>query len=340
MISLLKSHIKNILFSYLISLFEIKKTSTISYQIGICSFICHKHVDMFIYNLMSLFYQLGKSLPLYVVDDGSLTPEDNKKLKKYFTVIIEPYRSSEEKISKILRGYKNIFKFRFDEEVCDLRKKLDAFFLNPFEKFMYLDADILFHNYPKEIILWLESKNDEILYTVHLPYPRDFFNFEAARVQYAYRFLLSKHLLIPVDPSFNTGFLCVPNKKSLSKLYLDKVLNQFYLHNFVCSWVSEETALSFSFNNTNLKKLSPARYVNVWADEEYLKAFTNKTISLHYSGNVKYVKFKGDAIKLAIKYNLFWLNSSVRNSYDHRIILKILKILFKRKLNNNYRFSK
>ena len=243
MINWFKSLIKDILFRCLIFLFETKKTPDVSHQIGICSLVCHKHVDMFIYNLMSIFYYLGKSLPVYVVDDGSLTLEDSKKLKKYFTVIVESHRSSQDKMSRVLRGYKNILKFRFDEEVCALRKKLDAFFLNPFARFIYLDADLLFHKYPKEIVNWLESKDEETLYTAHLPYPKDFFNYEAARLQHAYRFLLSKYFSIPVDPSFNTGLLCIPNKKCLNLRFLDRLLDFFYNSYSIYSWDSEDTDL-------------------------------------------------------------------------------------------------
>lgn len=297
--------VKNALFNLLPLFFEAKKTSGKSNEIGICTLLCHKHVNLFIYNLMSFFYQTGKNLPVYITDDGTLTSTDIKKLKKYFTVFVEPYKSSEKKMSKAVRKYKNIRKFRFDSELHDLRKKLDAFFLNPFKKFIYLDADLLFFKYPKEIIDWIKSDNNKVLYTAHLPYPKDFYDTEAARLQQAYRFLLSKYFSFPVDPSFNSGFLCVPGINSINFRALDKILRFFYKGYYICSWVSEETALSFSFNYKDFKKLPVEKYVNAWAYDEYLKAFTGKTIALHYSGGVKYVKYKSDAIKLALKTHLF-----------------------------------
>jgi hypothetical protein len=258
---------------------------------------------------MSFFYQTQRNFPVYITDDGTLTARDVKKLKKYFTVTVELYKSSERKMAKTIKQYKNIYKFRFDNEIHDLRKKIDCFFLNPFTQFIYLDSDILFFKYPKEVMDWIGSDSKKVLYTAHQPYPKDFFDSEAARLQQAYRFLLNKYFSFSVDPSFNSGFICVPNKSSINCRALDKILDFFYKGYYICSWVSEETALAFSFNDKNYIKLPTDKYLNSWAMDEYLRVYSEKAISLHYSGRVKNVKFKTDAIKQALKTNLFKLGN-------------------------------
>ena len=305
MIQRVKSIIKDTVFKLLMFLFRSKKTSVKSSRIGICTLLCHRDINLFIYNLMSFFYQIKKNLPVYVVDDGTLTPKDIRKLHKYFTVIYESSPSSEKKMAKILKGYTNIYTFRFDRDACILRKKLDAIFLNPYSRFIYLDADLLCYNYPQEIVRWLDSDSKTVLYTGHLPYPKDFYNNPRALMEHCCRLLFNERFSCPIDPTFNSGFLCIPGKDAIGYQRLDEVLKFFYKTYFAYIVVAEETALYLSFDYQHAKKLPLVKYVSIWDLQEYLKCFSEKITILHYSGAAKYFKFRLDAVKLALKNNLF-----------------------------------
>ncbi len=305
MLGQLKSAAKKVLFSFLITRFDSKKTPRITSHVGICTLLCHDHIDFFICNIQSLFYQIKENFPIYVVDDGTLTPQDIHKLNKHFTLIYESHTSSERRMIKMFKKYENIFEFRFDTDVNPLRKKLDAFFLNPFDRYIYIDADVLFYDYPKEIVNWLKSDENVILYTAHVPYPINFYDNSEAEMEYSCRLLINEHYSSQIDPSFNSGLLCIPNKHCIDRKILNGVLDYFYKKRFAYTVVAEETAIYLSFSSVKKKKLPVKQYINAWCYKEYEAVFSNNTISIHYSGYTKYDAFQKDAIKVALKHNLF-----------------------------------
>ena len=309
MFRLIKSAIKNVAFQLLIHFFEKKKTLNGTQRIGVSTLLCHRHVDIFIYNLQSLFYQIHKNLPIYIIDDGTLTTRDINKLKTYFSITIESSTSSEKKITKLFHKYNNIYRFRFDTDVCAFRKKLDAFFLHPFTKCIYLDADLLWQSCPREIIQWLETEDDVFLYTAHHINPNTFFGNREAVYQYSCRLLINDHFSCPIDPSFNSGLLCMPNKQFVQFQKLDEIFRYFYTYRFVYTLVSEETAIYLAGYYDKMKKLPADQYKNVWAHEEYENTISKKTVSMHYSGGTKDGVFKRDALKLAIRTGLFRKNN-------------------------------
>src|SRR5690348_11924833 len=82
-------------------------------KVGICVLLCHRDVTMFIYCLKSLFYHLGYSLPIFVVDDGSLTQKDQERMSSLFMVEILSPQTGYKKMKKMLKNYSYIAKNRF-----------------------------------------------------------------------------------------------------------------------------------------------------------------------------------------------------------------------------------
>lgn len=274
-------------------------------NIGISTLLCHKDVNLYIYSLSSLFYWSGFSLPVYIVSDGSLTSDDYQKIRRRFKAIIIQEKNSLKKMSWILKKYKNIQKFRLDSNTNVLVKKFDAILTCPFTKFIYLDADILFYKRPKEIIEWINEPQSRNLYTAHVPFPSNMFGLQKEILINSFRKVVSDALTPKTHASFNSGLLCISNKSSINLGRLNHILRYFYKINFCHHMLAEELSLAYALKSENMNLLPEKKYVNVWADEEYRRSVTDKTVSIHYTGYTKREQLPSDAIKLAIKTNFF-----------------------------------
>lgn len=303
---IIKTTIINCVFKIIIYFFRPNKFLSKDKKIcGICSLLCHRNVDMFIYSIMSFFYMTRKVLPLYVVDDGSLTRSDVIKLKKYFTIKIANKTSTTSKIKKRLKNYYYLQKFRFDNDTSILKMKLDALLTNPFSKFIYIDSDILFVNNPEEITNWISNDKGVCFYTAHNPYPCDFYGHKDKTVEHSFRLVLFELKSTKTDQTFNSGLLCFERKNKIDLKNMNNTMKYFYEIFYSYDGLAEETVLAFAFDQNKAHLLSTKKYLNVWCYEEYIRNTTCNNISIHYSGPIKYNKFKPDAIKLALKNNLF-----------------------------------
>ncbi len=305
MVSKIKNQLTKIIYAALPLFFPAKKTVKHS-EVGICTLLCHNHVDFLIYNLMSLFTSIGKPLPIYIVDDGTLNSSDYQKLRRYFTVIIEPVNSTARKTRILLKKYQNIFKFRFDKNTTPLKQKLDSILTSPFSRSIYIDADILFFEKAPQISKWIDTNSKINYYSAHLPYPKNFFGRYSETLGHSYRSLLFKHFSINIDPTFNSGLLLI-NKSSLDLHKLDRIFKYFFDTLYAYDILAEETSFAFIINDFIYKKLPVDKYVNAWCIEEYNQIFSDKIVSLHYSGPLKnyQLRLKKDSIKLAFKQNFF-----------------------------------
>lgn len=306
---LIKSSIKNIIFKLLIKTLPSRKASISNKKIGVCTLLCHRDVDMFIYNISSFFYHTGSQFPIYIVDDGSLYRADINKLKKYFTIIYESQKSSRGKIKKLLVGYQYLQKFRFDEHTTFLKKKFDSILLNPFDKFIYLDADVLFFQKPQVVIDWLKSDSEKSFYATranHLFNIEDvLYDRDTVILQVAFRRLLFKYLSLKSNPSFSSSFLCIPHKKIFNLKLLNNIFRLFYETYYAYTYLAEETALGIAVISNKSKILSQKQYAcNIFL-EDYLTNDFNQLVFMHYAYNLKYMKFKKDAIYLALKNKLY-----------------------------------
>ncbi len=297
-----KHAIKNLVFNYLPKFFWAKK-SVVSTNTGVCTLLCHKDVNQLIYALMSFFYYLGEDLPIFIIDDGTLTKNDRHKLKRFFKITIEPKKTSDLKMSRLIKKYKNFYTYRFNESKSFYKKKFDAILLCPFDHFIYLDSDVLFFKKPREIVSWLRGTKQVILYTVH---DQDLIqNTNLVDHEFFFRSLLSKYLHYPVNNSFNSCLLCAPKKRIVNLSDLDSIFALFNDISYSLAPSAEETALSIIVSRQNKRTLLDAKkYLVCPYTIDYLSKLSVQTTYLHYCCESK-VFFQKDAVKLAMKTRFF-----------------------------------
>jgi hypothetical protein len=312
---LIKLHIKNIILKIVTLIFLYKNKKVFKGQklsnfrknndFGICSMVSHDFVDMFILNISSFQYFTSMCFPVYLINDGSLTNTDKKKLKDHLNVTIVSTHQSGNKMMVLARKYKNIGRFRFDSKAFILRYKLDAIFTNPFKKFIYLDSDILFFRKPNEIIDWIIRKPNKSLYTAHIPYKMDMFSYNHDWIIHSYRVLYVERFNYSIDPTFNSGMLCVHSSRDIDLKKVDEMFKFLYHDFFAHHFIAEETAMMTLINHLKYKKLPVDKYMNIWCYEEYAKRDVNKLTSMHYAGDTKKIYWGWDVVKLVINTNFF-----------------------------------
>lgn len=301
----LKKKIREFLFKFLVRFFPHNQAqSPQDNSIGITTLLCHRDVDMSIYSLSSFFYSAGRSFPVFIIDDGSLTKNDKKKLSTFFTVIIPSKEWCDTRMKKLLKSYPFFTDFRFSPAFSTnvMRRKFDAFLLNPFDRFMYLDADILFYKKPQEILDWLYSKKSLGLYSVHEWSEKmktdDDFAMVIRRLLREFFSATDSHIY------FSCGMIGFPNKKCINLAFLNKIFKLLIKVEYARHFPAEEDSLIVMFSKIKSNILSADKYQNLWLYWQYHKKKLKNIISLHYAGEVK-ERFQKDAITLAISENLF-----------------------------------
>lgn len=295
-----KKSIKSQIFRFLVRFLPIYKVSEKNtYPLGVVTLVSHKHVDMCLYSLISFFHNAGEAFPVFIIDDGSLTAKDKVKLSKYFTCIIPTLEWCDAEMNKLTKKFEYFRRFRFSTESYIMRKKFDGLLLNPFERFLYLDVDILFYNKPTEILTWLKSKDKSALYSTH-----EWLESEGFDADYE---ILIRHLLREIFPSrkhaelyFSCGMLGFSDKKQIDLSFLNKMFKLFYSIGYANHYLAEEQALATLFGNLKKELLPPNRYLNFWLFSQYKNQFDRAAVSVHYAGGAK-VKFERDAISLLFR---------------------------------------
>lgn len=271
-------------------------------KVGICMLVCHKDVMMAIYSLKSLFFQLGYELPIYMVSDGSLTPSDYQKLRHHFTVQIEDVTQTTPRMKKVLKKYPYVAEHRFVTSTEAYKLKLDVLLFCPFEKYIYMDADILFFRPPTEIIKWLESNSRTNYYTAHL---EQFFEDEYYP-EFSLRKLLYKHLNVQMTAGFSSGLFLVSNKKALSLSDMNTLFKLYKSISALHHEVLEENALSVLCGQWAFKCLPSDTYRVMSLYNEYVGAVAakNRVVIMHFGWETKN-KFFTHALELAFKHRFF-----------------------------------
>lgn len=272
-------------------------------DIGITTLLCHRDIWRAMYCWSSLFYYLGYSLPIYIADDGSLTEHDKHILRKKFRVVIEDVGDREKRARIVLSRYKYIYKFRFNEDAPVLKKKLDAFFLHPFKRSIYIDADVLFLSRPDRIIDWIRNNEHTYLYSICGSTIRNK-NVNEQTLIHLFRKLLYKYLHASIDPYFSSGFLCFGSNDNSLLMILEKNLHSLYKVEYFTDWLTEETAISLLFDQLNAVCLNSTQYINIWLDTQ-LEAITNcNPVFIHFAYEAK--KYFGvHVLKLLAKTSMF-----------------------------------
>lgn len=241
-----------ILFNILYHLLPQKGKVMPGKEFGICSLLCHRDLKMFIYGLKSLFFQLNREFRVYIVNDGTLTIEDKELLNYFFYVHIEDSTSTELKMRNLLVKYPYIQKYRFNDKLSNLKLKLDAWFLNGFSRFIYIDADILFYRYPNEINKWIVNDSDYSMYIAHTEeYFRDKYYLE-----FSLRKLLYKHMHLKMTAGFNSGLLLIRSKDVLNLDNFNKILRYLNQICLITFGGLEECLMSVIMADVKSKKLS------------------------------------------------------------------------------------
>lgn len=298
----IKQVIKQLLFRFSIQLFKPRKTS--SREIGICSVLCHEFVDMYVYCIMSFYYHAGRVLPLYVINDGSLTKEDVKKLRYLFSIIIEQPEQSTHRMSQLIskKKYPNFATYRFTNQHYS-RYKFDALMLCPYEKMICFDSDVLFFRSPETILNWMRSTKEEYLYMNH-----DWSVYEDthdADVEHVIRMLIKLLQHPAYVPTCNVGLLCMPNKKVFDLQKLDSIFLLFHTVTYDRISTADEVALGLLITGQkNVHPLTKETYVVAVKYENYGNRIHERNlVAMHYALMKKY--FVSDAVKQMFKTRLF-----------------------------------
>jgi len=249
------------LFKLLVHFLPSKKKEMYADKIGITSFVCHRDVCLLALNLTSFFYHLGKQLPVFVIDDGTLTPRDYRFLRRLFFIEIQSMKKTKREILKRIKDYPHYREYWLNDKTDMHKHKLDAVILSPFDKFIYLDADIIFFNKPKEIIKWIDHDQGWHFIT---DFNQTFKAIEIYRntETYYFRKLLFRNLKINKEPYFNSAFMCFPNKAVIDFKTIDKVLKIFNELGFKFNYFAEETIFSILFQKVKYSSLNPNQYLN------------------------------------------------------------------------------
>lgn len=250
------------------------------------------------------------NLPIFLVNDGSLTKADIRKIKKYFSIINPSDVSLTKRYQK--REYPHFYSYRMSDKTGICKKKFDAYLWNPFAKSIAFDSDILFYRTPTHIIDFIQGNTTKQIYFSG----RDasiFSRFsDLMGYEYTFRKLLSKHTKHIFDVSFNSGLMCIQNRTVFNIKRLDTIFKFFDAIGYTEYGMADETALCLLWSHTDTQLLPPDRYMMCSSDEEYNGRDRTNAIAIHYMG-LQGLKnqFYSDAIRLTISQHFFRSDISI-----------------------------
>lgn len=266
-------------------------------EIGITMLLCHNDVVMATYALESLFYQLKYSLPVFIIDDGTLTVTDKKTLTSLFTVQFMSKEKALSESKQAVKKYPWFSKYLADEKVTIKKLKLALLFLAPFKNLVSIEPDHLFFNAPTEIPAF--QKGTKNYFTV-LPQSVYEVSVRDNIMETHFRRMLLKHLHIEVPFLFNGGILFV-KKNRVNDAWLkkaDQVIQLFYDVDYARMTYSDETLMATLFEKQDSIQLKE-KYLNLVFPNQYKKSLFQTAVSIHFtSGNRLLYKYQ--AIKLFI----------------------------------------
>jgi hypothetical protein len=302
--------IKAYILRLLVSQIPAKKCDSEKIDVGISALLSHANVDRFICAAASCFYFLGMNLPIFIIDDGTLTSNDITRISNLFTVTFD--RSSSKKMQRLIKEFKYFSKYRFNSETPYNNKKFDALLLQNFKKTIYLDDSILFFSKPHEILNFIETSSRTILYNSrpknsHLEFPFLLQNELHSIRKLLYELVHSNSIdSANLSTYFNSGLLCIPSQRVISLKELDKIFKVFEEIYFEKDLLAEEIALFLLFDHSIARSLPTKKYCVVSEWGEYCSINFSQVVAIHYtSGEAVKNRNISDAIKLLLKCNFF-----------------------------------
>lgn len=298
----MKEMFKKILFTgipYLIPNFKSVKT----HDVGISILLCHEYVYHSIYALSSLMYRLNVNLPIFCINDGSLTNNDISILHKLFTITIANKPEIDNKMRRIITSVPNYYLFRFSQYTPITKYKIDAIILSPFKRTILLDSDVLFFNTPTEIKRWIFSDQPYNLYLNHnetLTHHNKIADYELS-VRYLLKLYNYKSMIV----SLNSGLLCIADKSFIDFKKMNSITKIFQSINYDRMFSAEEGILCILLGMSKNRKAFPnSKYIEIISYPEYQRFTSTNQICIHY---VNYIKpyFMKDAIVQSLSTRFF-----------------------------------
>lgn len=274
---------------------------------GISMLLCHKDIQMAVYCLQSLFFQLGYALPLYVVDDGSLTPSDKQYLHQMFTIQIVDTHKALTLMKQRFGKYTHFLRYLSDPLGHIKKMKIASFFLSPFHKTICLEPDIVFLNLPKEILKFKEKGGK--YYGLLLLDLEDYL-MARNQTELVLRKLLYDKVGVNVDYLFNGGMMLASKNHLNAKVMalMNKTVKLSYKLRFIQGYYFEEILLGTIFDKETSVALDREKYLNLLLNSQYEQrnnpVSKRNIVFLHLTSFVRNI-FMFEAVKAAIASRLF-----------------------------------
>ena len=227
--------------------------------------------------LASWFTFSEHAWPVFVHDDGTLPNEGRELFKRLFTnARIIDRKEADAAVQSVLHRYPFCSDYRKQHPLA--LKIFDVPHFSPSDRFCIFDSDLLFFNYPREILEWVKSGADECWFNEDVK--------EGALVTAAEA---RSELGIKIWSRVNTG-LCLLTKSAIDLDLCDRALAQTsILRGHV--WRIEQTLLMLCAARHGKGGLLPRTY------EVSLGKFAREdAISRHYVGAVR-DRFYAEGVK-------------------------------------------
>jgi len=242
-------------------------------------------------------------IPAFVVDDGTLTEKDVKKIKDHIKGIKVSRRiANDKRIKKALSKYKYCLKYRSERFKDRFYIKLfDPFLLPEYKKIIYMDYDVLFLKRPLEIVSWLNSNKNFGLYATEYKYKNYLPNFENREWK-----IIEKMFAKKINPSFpsdfNSGLLCL-YKSSYQPKRVNDVLRYIYDVGLENTWTPEQFSLGVLFSEMKSKNIKN-KCLHLTREEIDLEKDLYKYECVHFAYMAKNVYYPF-ALKIALRTKFF-----------------------------------
>ncbi len=250
-------------------------------DVGITTIVSHNHVDILIFSIKALFFTWNASMPVNVIDDGTLMESDINKIKKHIIgVIVRRKYQNDKKIFKLLKPYKYCLKYRKEKFRDRFYIKLfDPFLLPGYKKIIYIDSDVMFLNEPDEIIKWIRSKKIYGLYATVHKYPKD--TFSSSKEWYVIERMFADRICTNYPSDFSSGFMAL-NKSSYNLKRINDVLKYIYKIGLSDSWTPEQYSLGVLLSDIKSYDLEK-KYVHLREVNQKLKKDLFSYVFLHFA---------------------------------------------------------
>lgn len=164
--------------------------------------------------VLSLEYFSGRRWKIMIHDDGSLDEASQKSiLAKLPGATLVTRKEADNAFSSELGRYPACARNRSNHNF--FLKFFDPWLHAPHEKYILLDADVIFYRNPREILEWATRDDGVCLYMRDI---KEVFCTSRNRIEEFYDFR--------VATPFNAGFLCM-NKSAIDPDFCEKFLSEF-----------------------------------------------------------------------------------------------------------------